>query len=69
MPNYIINIHKTDGQYNEVHTTECAYKPSYDNQQTLGWHADAIDAVHYAKQNGYPYADGCKHCSPEAHRG
>ncbi|MDD6195003.1 MAG: hypothetical protein PUB19_08905 [Lachnospiraceae bacterium] len=69
MPNYIINIHKTDGQYNEVHTTDCAYRPRVEHQRTLGWHADGVDAVNYAKKNGYPDADGCKHCSPEAHRG
>ena len=69
MPNYIINKEKTDGRYNEVHTTTCSYKPTNYNQVDIGWHADAVDAVAYAKRNGYPDADGCKHCSSEAHHG
>lgn len=69
MPNYIINTRKTDGVYNEVHTTDCAYRPQIDHQDDLGWHVNGVDAVRYAQQNGYPAADGCQHCSPEAHRG
>lgn len=69
MPDYIINVEKTDGRFNEVHTTSCAHRPSVYNQRALGWHADAVDAVAYAKRNGYPDADGCKYCSSEAHHG
>lgn len=69
MPDYIINTEKTDGRYNEVHTTSCAHGPSVYNRKSLGWHADAVDAVAYAKRNGYPDADGCKFCSSEAHHG
>lgn len=69
MPNYIINKVKTDGCYNEVHTTTCVRKPSPWNQENLGWHADEIDAVAYARRNGYPYADGCYYCCEKAHRG
>ena len=69
MPNYIINKVKTDGHYNEVHTTECRCQPLPWNQDILGWHADEIDAVEYAKRNGYPHADGCYYCCERAHRG
>lgn len=69
MPNYIINKEKTDGRYNEVHTTACIFKPLLQNQQSLGWHADEIDAVAYAKRNGYPDADGCYYCCERAHHG
>lgn len=69
MPYYIINKEKTDGRWNEVHTTTCTHKPSYQNQHDLGWHADEIDAVAFAKKNGYPYADGCYYCCERAHHG
>lgn len=69
MPNYIINTQKTDGRYNEVHVTTCAHGPRYDHQDSLGWHANGVDAVRYAKQMGYPDADGCKYCAPEANHG
>ncbi len=69
MPDYIINKEKTDGMYNEVHTTFCGHLPAVYNQVSLGWHADAVDAVKYAQRNGYPQADGCYYCCSEAHRG
>ncbi len=69
MPYYIINKEKTDGRYNEVHTSVCQHKPYPWNQEDLGWHADEIDAVSYAKRNGYPDADGCYFCCERAHRG
>lgn len=69
MPDYIINIEKTDGRYNEVHTTSCGHRPDAYHSVSLGWHADAVDAVAYAKRNGYPDADGCYFCSSEAHHG
>lgn len=69
MPRYIINRVKTDGYYNEVHTTTCICKPLLDNQIDLGWHADEVDAVDYAKRNGYQYADGCYYCCEKAHHG
>lgn len=69
MPNYIINKEKTDGKYNEVHTTLCSHLPVAYNQVSLGWHADAVDAVLYARTNGYPQADGCYYCCNEAHHG
>ncbi len=69
MPDYIINREKTDGRYNEVHTTFCQHRPDVCNQVSLGWHANAVDAVAFARRNGYPDADGCYFCSSEAHRG
>lgn len=69
MPYYLINTEKTDGRYNEVHTTTCNHLPSIYNRKDLGWHANAKDAVAYAKNSGYLYADGCFYCCPEANRG
>lgn len=69
MPNYIINKEKTDGHYNEVHTSTCVHKPEVWNQEDLGWHADETDAVAYAKRIGYKDADGCYFCCERAHRG
>lgn len=69
MPDYIINTQKTDDYYNEVHTTTCAHRPSVYNQESLGWHINAVSAVEHAKRIGYPYADGCRFCSSEAHHG
>ncbi len=69
MPYYIINKEKTDGRCNEVHTTTCTHKPSCQNQHDLGWHADEIDAVAFARRNGYPDADGCYYCCERAHHG
>lgn len=69
MPDYIINRVKTDGKYNEVHKSDCGHRPGVENRESLGWHIDGIDAVRYAKSIGYYAADGCKFCSPEAHKG
>ena len=69
MPMYIINKEKTDGRYNEVHTTTCIKLPNPRNQEDLGWHADEIDAVTSAKKMGYLNADGCYHCCRKAHHG
>ena len=69
MPYYIINKVKTDGRYNEVHTTTCEHKPASWNQESLGWHADEIDAVTCAIRKGYPDAGGCYYCCEKAHRG
>lgn len=69
MPNYIINTNTDEKGYNEVHTTECYHKPEIQNQKSLGWHSNATDAVNYAKNNGYPSADGCYYCCNEAPHG
>lgn len=68
MPNYVINKQKTDGRYNEVHRTDCSRVPSIYNRESIGWHANEIDAVHYAQNIGYPAADGCYYCCPRAHK-
>lgn len=69
MPNYIINKEKTDGIYNEVHTTTCGHLPILNNREGLGYFTNANDAVLYATSNGYPKADGCYYCCKEANRG
>jgi len=69
MPNYIINKEKTDGKYNEVHTTTCNHLPILNNRENLGYFANAKAAVVYATTNGYPKADGCNFCCEEANRG
>lgn len=69
MSYYLINTEKTDGCYNEVHNISCNHLPSLYNRKDLGWHSNAKDAVSYAKYSGYPDADGCYYCCPEAHHG
>ena len=69
MPNYIINRQEDEKGLNEVHTTNCNHLPLSNNQVSIGWHADAISAVAYAKQNGWSKADGCYYCCNEAHHG
>lgn len=67
--NYLINKNKDSNGNNEVHTSNCAYKPSISNQVSLGWFANENQAVKYAKQNGWPDADGCYYCCRNAHTG
>lgn len=69
MPNYLLNKEKTDGRYNEVHTTSCNYLPTIYNQIDLGWHVNAKEAVSYAIRIGYESADGCFYCCKDEHRG
>ena len=56
---------------NEVHCEGCVVlqRLSRDNVVDLGYHENGIDAVKCAFRKGFPNADGCKRCSPEAHRG
>lgn len=67
--NYIINKNKDDKGYNEVHTTTCEHLPESWNKVKLGWFENGIEAVNYAKNNGYSNADGCYYCCNEAHHG
>lgn len=69
MPNYIINKQVDEKGLNEVHTTDCGHLPLSYNQVDLGWHANAISAVDFAKQRGWSRADGCYYCCNEAHHG
>lgn len=69
MANYIINMNKDEKGLNEVHTTTCSHRPNPVNQDNLGYHSNEIEAVEYAKQHGYPNADGCLYCCPLAHHG
>lgn len=69
MANYIINKNKDEKGLNEVHTTTCLHLPKMTNWDNLGYHSNEIEAVNYAKRNGYPNADGCKYCCPLAHNG
>lgn len=69
MPYYIINKNKDSGGRNEVHTTVCAHRPYPENSLSLGYHANELDAVRYAKNAGWSAADGCYYCCPKAHRG
>ena len=67
---YIINKNATlnPGFHHEVHTREHADKLNIRDRINLGWFADEIAAVAYAKSH-YSDADGCKTCCPRAHRG
>lgn len=67
MKRYYLNKTKDSNNKNEVHTSNCFWLSVASNTQYLGEFNNAIDAVSYAKYNGYPSADGCKICSPEAH--
>ncbi len=51
----------------EVHKEKCSWLPKPENRIALGEHANAHEAVRKAKAY-YPTADGCYHCSPEAHK-
>lgn len=64
---YYINKTKDNNNRNEVHTSDCFWLKLASKTEYLGTFNNAIDAVSYAKRNGYPAADGCKHCSSEAH--
>ena len=66
---YIINSNKDEKGLNEVHKTDCSRLPLPQNRVDLGYFSDAIEAVNYAKNHGWPNADGCWYCSSEAHRG
>lgn len=69
MTYYVINKNKDTDGHNEVHKTSCAYCPSPINAVGLGYYNNAGDAVKYAKNSGWSAADGCYHCSREAHKG
>ena len=70
MKYYIINTNATlnPGFHHEVHTQEHADMLGVRDRINLGWFADEVAAVAYAKRY-YSDADGCKTCCPRAHRG
>lgn len=67
MKNYYINKTKDNNGMNEVHVSNCFWLSRTSQKQYLGEFHNANEAVSYAKRIGYPHADGCKICSPEAH--
>lgn len=67
MAKYYINQTKDSNGKNEVHTSTCYWLSLASHTAYLGDFNNAVDAVSYAKRSGYPSADGCKICSPEAH--
>lgn len=67
MKRYYINKTTDNNGKNEVHVSGCFWLSLASSTQYLGEFEDAIDAVSYAKRNGYPSADGCNICSSEAH--
>lgn len=69
MSNYIINRRADEKELNEVHTTTCNHLPESSNCVGLGYHANELEAVSYAKQNGWKNADGCYYCCRIAHSG
>lgn len=70
MKDYYINTNTDTNPYgnNEVHAEGCDWMPSISNREYLGYFNNGIEAVNSAKSKGYTKADGCKHCSPEAHK-
>lgn len=64
---YYVNRTKDENGKNEVHTSDCYWLAQATSKEALGYFENGIKAVVAAKRNGYPNADGCKYCSPEAH--
>ena len=69
MSYYIINKNKDNHGYNEVHKDHCVRLPEVQNRVSLGHFSSDGQAVAYARNNGYPNADGCYYCCSSAHRG
>ena len=69
MKNYIINKNRDKDGHNEIHAPNCHRMPEAQNQVHLGLHVNATYALSHAKQQGWTHADGCYHCSSEAHHG
>lgn len=69
MTYYIINKDRQSGYgYNhEIHKDWCSWKPSYSNQEPLGWYSSDEEALEAARLK-YPDADGCIHCCPSIHK-
>lgn len=67
MKKYYINKTADNNGNNEVHTSDCFWLKRASQTEYLGQFQNANDAVSYAKRIGYPYADGCRICSYEAH--
>lgn len=67
MKKYYVNKTLDTNGRNEVHTSDCFWLSITSNAEYLGEFNNAIDAVSYAKCNGYSSADGCRFCSSEAH--
>ena len=67
MQHYYINLRCDSNGYNEVHEKSCVFLQIANSKEYLGYFGNAIEAVSYAKRNGYPNADGCYYCSGEAH--
>ena len=67
---YIINKNATHnpGYHHEVHTQAHAELLGIRDRINLGWFADEVAAVGYARSY-YSDADGCAVCCPRAHRG
>lgn len=67
MKKYYINKTQDLNGRNEVHAFGCFWLSLASKTEYLGEFPNATTAVIYAKRIGYSSADGCKHCSPEAH--
>lgn len=67
---YYININtdSNPNNNNEVHKDGCRKIPEIKNRKLLGEFRNGIEAVNYAKAQGFHKADGCALCCPEAHR-
>lgn len=69
MKNYYLNkkTNTNPGNNNEIHAEGCYRMPNEDDRLLLGSFNNCIEAKARAKGMGYSKADGCYHCSPEAH--
>ncbi len=64
---YYLNKNSQNTGEHEVHKRTCSFLPEERNRVYLGMFTNGKEAVKEAKNIGYSTADGCYHCSPEAH--
>ena len=69
MYQYLINKHADENGANEIHKANlCSHLPEPQNRKNLGMFLSDEEALKYAKEKGYPNADGCYYCCEEIHR-
>lgn len=70
MPKYIYNANVDDKGNHEVHDLTCPHLPDVSNRESIGTFMGCRQAILAAKiATGKNNFDGCKHCSPDCHKG
>lgn len=69
MPRFCVNKNAQSTGEHEVHNLDagCRNLPDYQNQLSLGLHANCAGALSAAKKY-YSNVDGCAYCVPECHK-